>query len=174
MKLLYSASEICLFSNYNCVFLKTKTNLMSSNCTLEETKVRERNLLSHIANMILAANENALVIGGLTAPGQQDCEKECFLKIIKNSETTKNIFFTRRLRLRMNGVLTATGQRENGGSGREGTASNEGKSHCAINLFLCWAVCLFFFLKKKLYLILGRRNSLKIRIVPSATTFFTV
>ena len=44
---------------------------MSSNCTLEETNVRERNLLSHIANMILAANENALVIGGLTAPGQQ-------------------------------------------------------------------------------------------------------
>ena len=120
---------------------------MSSNCTLEETNVRERNLLSHIANMILAANENALVIGGLTAPGQQDCEKECFLKIIKNSETTKNIFFTRRLRLRMNGVLTATGQRENGGSGREGTASNEGKSHCAINLFLCWAV--FFFLEEK-------------------------
>ena len=65
---------------------------MSSNCTLEETKVRERNLLSHITNMILAANENALVIGGLTAPGQQDCEWE-FLKheIIKNE---KYIFHT--------------------------------------------------------------------------------
>ena len=90
------------------------------------------------------------MIGDLTATGQQDCEWDVFLKhkIIKNSQTTKNVFFTQRLRLRMNGVLTATGQRENGGSGREGTASNEGKSHCAINLFLCWAV---FFLLKKMY-----------------------
>ena len=135
---------------------------MSSNCTLEETNVRERNLLSHIANMILAANENALVIGGLTAPGQQDCEKECFLKIIKNSETTKNIFFTRRLRLRMNGVLTATGQRENGGSGREGTASNEGKSHCAINLFFSLSLLgCFFFLEKKCIFDFGEKEQLE-------------
>ena len=176
---------------------------MSSNCTLEETNVRERNLLSHIANMILAANENALVIGGLTAPGQQDCEKECFLKIIKNSETTKNIFFTRRLRLRMNGVLTTTGQQdcewefflktkiiknkkyifhteaeiENERSLDRNWSTGERWEWARRNGFqrgkvaLCHQPfsllgCLFvFFLQKtNVYLILGRRNSLKIRI----------